>query len=116
MLTVITEFRCGIFFVRLKGKLNVKTQNVLKRYVTDLVKEYGIKNLVINVSGLTDIDLNGISEVFNNYLFIRKYAGTSFICGLNNKISSIIRNSQLLNYIPQINNELNAIKVIKWIG
>ena len=116
MLTVITEFRCGIFFVRLKGKLNIKTRAILKKKVTDLVKEYGIKNLVINVDELTDIDLNGISEVFNNYLFIRKYAGTSFICGLNKKISSIIKNSQILNYIPEINNELNAIKVIKWIG
>ena len=116
MLTVITEFRCGIFFVRLKGKLNIKTRDVLKNKVTNLVKEYGIKNLVINVSELTDIDLNGISEVFNNYLFVRKYAGTGFICGLNKKINSIIRNSQLLNYIPEINNEINAIKVIKWIG
>ena len=116
MLTVITEFRCGIFFVRLKGKLNIKTRAILKKKVTDLVKEYGIKNLVINVDELTDIDLNGISEVFSNYLFIRKYAGTSFICGLNKKISSIIKNSQILNYIPERNNEINAIKVIKWIG
>ena len=116
MLTIITEFRRGIFFVRLKGKLNIKTRNILKDKVTNLVKEYGIKNLVINIDELTDIDLNGISEMFNNYLLVRKYAGTSFICGLNKKISSIIRNSQLLNYIPQINNEINAIKVIKWIG
>ena len=116
MLTVITEFRHGIFFVRLKGKLNTKTREVLKKKVTSLVKEYGITNLVINVSELNQIDLNGISEVFNNYLYIRKYAGTSFICGLNFNIEKDIKNSHILNYIPLVNDELNAMKVIKWMG
>ena len=116
MLTVITEFRHGIFFVRLKGKLNLKTKKILRNKVTNLVKEYGIKNLVINVNDLEEIDLNGISEVFNNYLFVRKYSGTSFICGLNNNIKDCIRKSHILNYMPQVNNELNAIRVIKWIG
>ena len=116
MLTVITEFRRGIFFVRLKGILNTKTRELLNKKVTSLVKEYGITNLVINVEDLKKIDLDGISEVFNNYLYIRKYSGTSFLCGLNINIEKDIKNSHILNYVPLINNELNAMKVIKWIG
>ena len=116
MLTVITEFRRGIFFVRLKGKLTNKTKHIVKNKVTDLVKEYGITNLVINVSELKEIDLEGISSLFNNYLYIRKYAGTNFICGLNYNIEKDIRKSHLLNYIPLVNDELNAMRVIKWIG
>ncbi len=116
MLTVITEFRRGIFFVRLKGKLTNKKKEILRTKVNNLVKEYGITNLVFNVSELKEIDLNGISEVFNNYLYIRKYAGTSFLCGLNINIEKNIKNSHILNYIPLINDELNAMKVIKWIG
>ena len=116
MLTVITEFRRGIFFVRLKGKLNTKTSEILKKKVTNLVKEYGITNLVINVKELKEIDLDGIAGLFNNYLYIRKYAGTSFLCGLNINIEKDIKKSQILSYIPLVNDEINAMKVIKWMG
>lgn len=116
MLSIITEYRKGILFVRLKGSLNINTREILKKNVTDLVNKYGITNLVINLKEVKEIDLNGISEMFNNYLVIHKYAGKSFLCGLNPSIDKTVRNSYILNYIPEINNELNAIKVIKWIG
>lgn len=116
MLSIITEYRKGILFVRLKGSLNINTREILKNKVTDLVTKHGITNLVINLKDVDDIDLNGISEMFNNYLIVHKYAGRSFLCGLNHSIDKKVRNSYILNYIPEINSELNAIKVIKWIG
>ena len=116
MLSIITEYRKGILFVRLKGSLNVNTREILKNKVTNLVTKYGITNLVINLTDVSQIDLNGISEVFNNYLIVHKYAGRSFLCGINPSIDKEVRNSRILRYIPEINNELNAMKVIKWIG
>lgn len=116
MLSIITEYRKGILFVRLKGSLNIKTREILKNKVTDMVSKSGITNLVINIQELDEIDLNGISEIFNNYLIVHKYAGRSFLCGINTSIDKTVKNSRILNYIPEINNELNAIKVIKWIG
>ena len=116
MLNINMEFRKGILFVRLKGSLNIKTREILKNKVTDMVNKNGITNLVINIEKLDEIDLNGISELFNNYLIVHKYAGKSFLCGINPSIDKTVKNSCILNYMPQINNELNAMKVIKWIG
>ena len=42
MLSVGTEFRKGIFFVRLKGDLNKNTIYKLNEKVTNIVRENGI--------------------------------------------------------------------------
>ena len=114
MLIIITEFRKGILFVRLKGVLNDKTTYLLKNKVTSLVKKNGIMNLVINLTDLKKIDLKGISELFINYCILNKYSGKSYLCGINEKINNIVRSSKILDYIPEVNDELNAMRVIKW--
>ena len=52
MLSVGTEFRKGIFFVRLKGDLNKNTIYKLNEKVTNIVRENGIKNIVFNFEKL----------------------------------------------------------------
>ena len=115
MLSIETKYQNGILFVRLKGELNQKTKEKFQKNVTDIVKKIGITNLVINLDNVTKIDLEGISELFSNYRLVNKYKGNSFICGINDKISANIKNSSILSFIPEINNEENAMRVIKWM-
>lgn len=56
----------GVLMVRLKGKINKKTLPKLKNEVSQLTKIVGVKNLVFNITELTEINLEGICELSKN--------------------------------------------------
>lgn len=113
MLEITTEYREGILFVRLDGILVSNTveffQQELKRW-----KEEGISNIVFNVNALKEIDTVGIRSFFESYQMIHDKDGRGLICGMNHHINQSLKNSRILNYIYEISDELNAIKVMKW--
>ncbi len=112
MLNVITEFRKGILFVRLKGDLNKNTISKLNKKVTDMVKKNGINNIVFNFSNLKSIDIKGINTIFYNYELCKKNHGRSFICGNNDKIRKKLKKSRLINYVYETTDELNAMRIL----
>ena len=59
MLSVNTEYRNGIMFVRLKGYLNKNTIEKLDKKVTNVIDKMGIRNIVLNVTDLKQIDCKG---------------------------------------------------------
>ncbi len=113
MLEVETEFRRGIFFIRLKGVLNKKTVNILNDKVTNIIDKNGFKNIVFNVENLTYIDIKGISILFYNYELLRKNHGNLMVCGINNEeVRRKFKNSRLLKYVNEITDELTALQLI----
>ncbi len=113
MLEVETEFRRGIFFIRLKGVLNKKTVNILNDKVTSLVEKNGFKNIVFNVENLTYIDVKGINSLFYNYELLKNNKGNLMVCGITNEeVRKKFKNSRLLKYVNEINDELTALQLI----
>lgn len=112
MLNVITEFRKGILFVRLRGDLNKNTISKLNKKVTNIVKANGISNVVFNFSNLKSIDIKGINTIFYNYELCKKNDGRSFICGNNDNIRKKLKKSRLINYIYETTDELNAMRIL----
>jgi len=112
MLSVNTEYRNGIMFVRLKGYLNKNTIEKLDKKVTNVIDKMGIRNIVLNVTDLKQIDCKGINKLYYNYELCKKNDGTILLCGNNSKIESILKKSRILKYINEITDELCAIKII----
>lgn len=112
MLTVTTEFREGILFVRLKGHLNKDTIGKLNKKVTNVIKDNGIRNVVFNFSKLKSIDMKGINTIFYNYELCKNNDGRSLLCGNNDNIRSRLKKSRLINYVYEISDELTAIKIL----
>ena len=112
MLNVGTEFRKGIFFVRLKGDLNKDTVYKLNKRVTNIVKKSGIRNIVFNFSNLRSIDTKGINSIFYNYELVRENDGRSLFCGNNDNIRNKLKSSRLINYVYEISDELTAFKIL----
>ncbi len=74
MLKVNIEYRKGILFVRLKGFLTVYTYDSLNNYLSNIIRQLGIKYIVFNLSKLDVMDNYGrlaitsiINEVKNNH-------------------------------------------------
>ena len=66
MLSVGTEFRKGILFVRLKGELTKDTIDKLNKKVTNIVKENGINQKVLFIGryGFEQFILSNYKEGF----------------------------------------------------
>lgn len=113
MLEIQTEFRHGIFFIRLSGVLSRKTVNKLSEDVTRLIENNGFKNIVFNIENLTYIDIKGISTLFYYYEISRNNHGNSLVCGITNEnVRKKIKHSRLLNYMSEVNDELAALRII----
>lgn len=112
MLSVNTEFRKGIMFVRLRGDLTKATIEKLDRKVTSLVEKVGIRNIVLNVSDLKSIDYKGISKLLYNYELCKNNNGRMLLCGNNSRIENTLKKSRILKYIAEIKDELCAINTI----
>ena len=112
MLTVGTEFREGIFFVRLKGSLNKDTIYKFNKRVTNIVKKGGIRNIVFNFINLKSIDIKGINTIFYNYELCKNNEGKSLMCGNNDYIRGKLKKSRLINYVYEVVDELNAMKIL----
>ena len=112
MLTVGTEFREGIFFVRLRGSLDKETIHKFNKRVTNIIKDNGIRNVVFNFSNLKSIDIKGINTIFYNYELCKNNEGKSLLCGNNDNIRKKLKKSRLINYVYETVDELNAIKIL----
>jgi anti-anti-sigma factor len=108
MLNIILEFRKGILFVRLNGTLSRETVIKYNNDVSCMIKESGIKNVLINLNELIYIDFKGISSLFYTYELVRENRGRMMICGINDNIKKHIFKSHLLNYAYEIDNELDC--------
>lgn len=105
MLKINLEFRKGVLFVRLNGKLNDKDS---LDNINSLINEIGIKYIVININNLKCIDLDGIKCILNYQDKLINNNGLLLLCESNNLISNRI----FKNKIPYINNEIQAFDLI----
>lgn len=115
MLTITTEYRHGILFVRLHGYLISSTVSRLNKEVDSWLLG-GITNVVFNVVEVDEIDSCGNDALLHLHKLLNKNNGHSLICGVNNQINNNLKKSELLKNIYEISDELNAIKVMKWKG
>lgn len=111
MLSSILEFRKGILFVRLKGIFTKETVSNLNE-VIELVKENDINNVVFNVENVTTIDIKGINTLLYVYELCKNKHGKSLLCGINANVEKKIKQSHILNYMPDAQNELRAFDII----
>lgn len=103
MLDIDIYSKNGILFVRLFGKLNNTTRQKMNKEVISLIHEVGIKNVVINIQNLKELDKVGIKELEKCFKITEK----CLLCiNLNQK--EIINN---MIYVTDEKEALNLIKV-----
>lgn len=95
MLNIDIKPQKGILFIKLSGILNQNTLARLKREVTGLVKEAGIRNIIFNLNDLEEIDYEGINELLYNYNYCKKNLGEALFV-------SSKENPYLSNYLNNV--------------
>ena len=103
MLRINTEFRKGVFFIRLTGK--IENNNYLESI--DVIREnIGIRYIVLNIENIEFVDINTINHIidYNNKLLKNK--GCLLICDKNQN------RNRLFKKIKKINCEIEAFSLI----
>ncbi len=113
MLKIELEFRKGVLFVRLNGKLNKYTKSKLEEEVLPVILKHGITNLVINLDKLTSIDTYGINALINTSNVVNSLSGKLIVCSItNNIVKSKLNNKEYITNFYEVSNELTALGVI----
>ncbi len=104
MLKINMEYRKGILFVRLKGNLNANTAPKFEDYAIPIIKDYGIRYVVYNLSELVSLDSRGESALIKGGNEARGNDGKVLI--VNNRINSSLQ-------YDNVSNELVALDLLK---
>lgn len=104
MLKISTEYRKGVLFIRLIGRLdNAGYLDDIKQ----MIDELGIHCMVLNLTKVNGVSLESINHIMNYNQEILKKKKKMFICDASN-----IRNRLFKNMIPNISCEIDAFSLI----
>lgn len=102
-------FEKGIFIVRLKGVLTKDNCNEIDIELSNLIRNNGIKYLLINLNDLTYIDESGVKIILDNYKYILENKGKMIVCGINKLFDY---NACIAENFYQVNDELAAFNLV----
>lgn len=103
------EFKQGILLVRLKGILNGDTVGLLRKDLEMVIKDNGIKYVLINLKRISFIDRYGLEAIKQSYKQISSNHGKLIICGIN---KLFCQNKMLAENLYQVNEEITAYEII----
>ncbi len=109
MLNMDMLFEKGIFIVRLKGVLNKESCEEVDTELSNIIRNNGIKYLLLNLNDLTYIDEQGVKIILDNYKYILENKGKMIICGINKLFEY---NACIAENFYQVNDEVAAFNLI----
>lgn len=71
--------------------------------------ERGARKMILNFSKVSYLDSSGVGELVGCYTAIKNAGGELRICGLNARISSLIRMTSLHSVFPVLDTEDDAL-------
>ena len=107
----LTEFRKGVLFIRIRG---VITKDIHKKYhdeIISMIKDNGIKKVVLNLNEVKRIDLKGINLLYYTYEIIKNNNGNLYFSNINKNIKKRIDSSHILRYISVLENEIEIYSI-----
>lgn len=82
MLKMDLEYNKGIFFIRLNGALTRKNSYKINNYIIPVIKKHHLKNVIINLNELNEIDDAGMNALLNTKCMVKCNKGKLYVCGL----------------------------------
>lgn len=103
------EYNKGIFFIRLKGRFERKYCPKINNYVIPVIKKHHIKNCIVNLEKLTNIEECGIDAILRMKCTMKKNNGHIYLCHIPEEL--VLKFKRL--HIKCASSELAALKMIE---
>lgn len=112
MLNLDMRFNHGILIVELDGELIIETSLKIKQHLTNLIKDNGIKYVVLDLNNVLNIDKSGIKSIIDNYYAVKNNHGKLVLYGLNNLLCNSYKLS-IDDSLYQINDLKQAFELLE---
>ncbi len=109
MLDIDMEFKRGILITRLRGVLSNETTYLFDKDVIDVIKNNGIKFVLLNVSDINYIDHYGFESINNSYRQVVKNGGKMILCGMGNVLKN---NLVISDNLYQVSEEVLGYELV----
>ena len=99
--------------VRISGDLDLHTVPALrKRIEARLDQEVGIKNLILNLTGVDFVDSAGIGFIIGRYKRISKHGGQLRVVNIKESINKVFKLSGILKIADIFSDEAEALEAV----
>jgi len=106
------EIRGRTILARLTGEIDLAITDRLRSTLENMLdSNEEIKNIVLNLSGVTYIDSSGLGVLLGRYKRISRQGGKMFIVGAVPQVKKILEMSGLFNIMQECPSEEYAIKL-----
>ncbi|MCL5057864.1 MAG: anti-sigma F factor antagonist [Actinobacteria bacterium] len=104
------EISKEVLLVRLSGEIDLAVTDTLRDSLDEeLERDSPVKNIIVNLSGVTFIDSSGLGVMLGRYRKISKAGGKMFIVGASPQVRRILEISGLLNIMKECPDEERAM-------
>ncbi|MFZ5597658.1 MAG: STAS domain-containing protein [Bacillota bacterium] len=98
--------------VRPSGEIDLAVTDILRKSLDmELNNNPEVKNIIINLGGVTYIDSSGLGVILGRYRRISRCGGKMFIVGAAPNIRNILEISGLLNIMEECPTEESALSL-----
>ena len=109
------DYATLIFKADLPKKVDIDNSKDMWIFFKTII-DGGVKKIFIDMKQVEYIDSSGIGIIINAAKLIRKQKGDLVIANVSNEIREIFKVISLENFIKVYNNEVEAVKALKYIA
>lgn len=107
---IATSLRKGVLIVRVEGELDMHVADEFRNTVDGALDNNGLKNILINLKGVTFIDSSGLGVILGRYKRISLLGGKLCAAHIQPQVARIFELSGLLKIIRIYNSEAEALE------
>ncbi len=94
----------------IKGRVTIGTANDDLSAALGKQLTAGSRKVLINLSGVQQMDSSGISTLVRHYVRLERMGGSLRLCGLTGRARDVLAVTHLLEVIPHYDQEATALK------
>lgn len=97
----------------LKGRVLVGPDNDLLAGEFERLVNSGVRKLLVNLAGVTQMDSSGISTLVRAFVGLGKLGGSLKLSGASGRVREVLSVTRLLNAIPNFDDEAAALAAFR---
>jgi stage II sporulation protein AA (anti-sigma F factor antagonist) len=99
----------GVAILDLRGTATIGSQGeLLSRQLQELMA-HGVRNLLLNLADLTQIDSSGVSTIVETHVALRRSGGSLALLRPSGRVLIVLKVIHLLEIIPNFEDEAEAL-------
>ncbi len=108
-MNVELETKGNNLIVRIKGELDHHMVQNFRSKVQNGLEKGQVRNLILNMSGLSFMDSSGIGVILGRYNYLKKTEGKMAVCNLEPQVKKVFNTAGLSGIIKEYQSEEEAM-------